>query len=221
MSKSAIILGASGLTGGLLLDELLSDTEFKEVTLFSRSSVNKKHPKLTEHLVDLFELKNHASSFNADVVFCCIGTTKKKTPNQERYHKIDFGIPVTAAQLCKQNDIPSFLVISAMGANKSSAIFYNKTKGEMEEAVLEAGIEQTHILRPALITGNREESRRGERFAQFLFKGIDWLMIGPLKKYRSVPAIKIAKAMIHLSKFPADHSIINSAQIHQIAKQKR
>lgn len=218
MSKSAIILGATGLTGSLLLEQLIADESFSRIILFSRSTAKVNHPKVEEYIIDLFELEQHKEQFNADVVFCCIGTTKKKTPDQSLYRKIDFGIPVTAAQMCRDKGIETFLVISAMGANKNSSIFYNRTKGEMEEEVLAQQITNTYILRPALITGDRSEKRAGEKFAIYLFKVLDWFMIGPLKKYQSISAKQIATAMLNLSKSTYNQSVIDSATIKKLAK---
>ncbi len=136
MKKSAIILGATGLTGNLLLKKLLKDPSFEKIKLFSRSSSEINSPKIEEHLIDMFQLESHSEAFTADVVFCCIGTTKAKTPDNETYKKIDYGIPVSAAKLAKKNSIKTFIVISAMGADADSSIFYNKTKGEMQRDVL-------------------------------------------------------------------------------------
>lgn len=105
--------------------------------LFSRHSVEIDHPKIEEHLADLFELEKQWEHFTGDEVYCCVGTTKKKTPNEDIYRKVDYGIPVTAARLAKANKINTFIVISALGADPESKIFYNGTKGEMERDVLQ------------------------------------------------------------------------------------
>lgn len=197
--KKAIILGATGLTGSYLLKHLLDDKNYSEVLVFGRRSVNIKHPKLTEHLTDLLQLEQEALRFKADEVFCCIGTTKAKTPDKDRYRDIDFGIPVTAATLCTQNNIETFVVISAMGANPKSPVFYNRLKGEMEVAVLDKNIPGTFIVQPGLIGGERQEQRTGEWLFKQLFKGLNYLMVGPLKKYRSIEPDQIAKAMLCLA----------------------
>lgn len=215
-SKTAILLGATGLTGNLLLQQLLKDDDFQKIILFSRSSVKLQHPKLAEHLIDLFQLENYKGQFHADVVFCCVGTTQKKTPDKETYRKVDFGIPVTAAKLAKQNKIPKMIVVSAIGADKNSRFFYNKTKGEMEEAVLAEEIAETYILRPSLIDGNREESRPFELAWKKVMRLANFIMIGPLKKYRSIQAETIASAMQILSKNNYPKNIIESEEIKEI-----
>lgn len=220
MNKTAIILGASGLTGSLLLQKLLKDERYGTILLFSRKEAGISHPKVKEIVIDLFRLEDASDQFKADEVFCCIGTTKKKTPDQDEYRKIDFGIPVTAAQLCVKNDINAFLVISSMGASPKSSIFYSRTKGEMEEAVLAMGIPNTYILRPSLITGNRQEKRGGEKLGAALFKVFNLLLIGGLKKYRSIKATQIADAMIRLANEKPEEQIILSNWISELGGRK-
>ncbi|QXP56781.1 NAD(P)H-binding protein [Cellulophaga sp. HaHa_2_95] len=197
--KTAIILGATGLTGGLLLERLLHDERYEKIKLFSRSSVAIKNPKIEEHLVDLLALEEHTANFTADEVFCCIGTTKKKTPDNETYRKIDYGIPVAAAKAAKNNGINTFIVISALGASAKSNVFYNKVKGEMEEAVLEQEMTRTFILQPSLIGGDRTEKRTGEWLFKQVMKVVDVLLVGPLKKYRTIAPDTLAAAMIWLA----------------------
>lgn len=197
--KTAIILGATGLTGGILLDILLANAHYKKIILFSRSTVGRIHPKLEENLIDLFDLELHADKFRADEVFCCIGTTKSKTPNKNIYKKIDYGIPLSAAKLCRKNDIPAIILISALGANTKSSMFYNRIKGEMEQDVLKCNIPKTHIMQPALIGGKREEKRVGEWIFKQLFGLFNLLLVGPLEKYRSIAPETIAKAMVWLA----------------------
>jgi uncharacterized protein YbjT (DUF2867 family) len=221
MSKSAIILGATGLTGSLLLEQLLIDNRYNKIILFSRTSCDIKHDKIEEHLVDLLDLTSHKNLFMADEVFCCIGTTKAKTPNEEQYLQIDFGIPVLAAQLCKKNNINTFVVISALGADKKSKIFYNRTKGRMEEAVLMEKIPNTYLLQPSLIGGNRNESRFGESMAKVFMKLINPFMIGSLSKYKSIHPITIAKCMIILANNSHPSGRIASNEIKKIVENKK
>ena len=218
MAKTAIILGATGLTGKTLLQLLLDSTDYGTIKIFGRSKCGISHPKIKEYMVDLFQLEDYKNEFIADVVFCCIGTTKAKTPDQETYLKIDFGIPVSAAKLCEQNAIKSFLVVSALGADKNSTIFYNRTKGRMEEAVLNEGIEYTYILQPSLISGSREEYRFGELMAKYVMKVVNPILIGKLKKYRSIHPNTIATCMIYLANNTFEGTRIASEEIKKLAK---
>lgn len=215
--KTAIILGATGLTGNLLLHKLLDDTYYGKVIVFGRRTVGFQHPKLDEHIIDLFELHQHKDLFHADLVFCCVGSTQKKTPKKEHYKKVDFGIPVTAAKLCRENGIRFFEVISALGANANSRLFYNRIKGEMELAVMDQNIRDTYILRPSLIGGEREELRHSEFFWKQLMKTANFLMFGPLKKFKPIHPETIVKAMDFIAKHRYRKLLIKSEEIKEIA----
>lgn len=219
--KTAIILGATGLTGGKLLQRLLTDERYTTIKLFSRSSVKISDPKIEEHLIDLFELEKYEQIFTGDEVFCCIGTTKAKTPDEDTYRKIDYGIPVAAARLAKKNGIPKFLVISALGADADSGIFYNKTKGEMERDVLKQNISETYIFEPSLIAGDRNEKRFFESLGKQVMKVGNLFLIGPLEKYRSIHPETIATAMIKVANEQYDKKRIESDKIKKIAKQEK
>jgi uncharacterized protein YbjT (DUF2867 family) len=211
--KTAIIIGATGFTGSLVLEQLLANSDYEKIKLFSRSSSGIKQTKVEEYIVDLLKLENSKSDFTADEVYCCIGTTKKKTPDQEKYKAIDFGIPAATAKLCSENGIEVMAVVSAIGANPKSKIFYNRTKGEMEEAVKSAGIPRTYILRPSFIGGNRKEKRAGEKIALAIFNFLKPLFFGGLKKYAVIEASAIAKRMIQLANSKEDSKVLESNEI--------
>ncbi len=218
MKKTAIILGTSGLTGSILLEKLLKDDRYETIKLFSRKEIENQPAKVKQFVGDIIELENFKKDFTADEVYCCIGTTSKKTPDKELYRKIDFGIPVKAAKLSKANGIKTFTVVSAIGANANSSIFYSKTKGEMEQAVLSEKIEKTHILQPSIIGGNRQENRIGEKIGLIITKLLQPLFLGKLKKYRITEAEDIAQAMINLANTNTTQTIISSSSINILAK---
>ncbi len=218
MKKTAIILGATGLTGSILLEKLIKDERYEAIKLFSRRKIEGLPLKVRQHIGDLFELQQFKNDFTADEVFCCIGTTAKKTPNKETYKRIDFGIPVAVAKLSKENKINTFLVVSAMGANAKSIVFYNKTKGEMERDVLRQNIVNTYILQPLIIGGKRKETRIGEKIGLTLFKLFEPLFVGKLKKYKIIEAETIAQAMVNLANSNlSKEKIIISDQIKEIS----
>lgn len=206
--KTAIVLGATGLTGNHLVKLLLEDNRYDKIKLFSRSSIGLKNQKIEEYLGDILHLSDFQKAFTGDEVYCCIGTTKAKTPDKEMYKKIDYGIPIGAAELSVKNGIGTFIVISALGANADSKIFYNRTKGEMEKAVLELSIKRIYILQPSLIGGNRKEKRFGEGVFKGVMKIMNIFMVGSLKKYKSIHPKQIAKSMIWLAN--------NSYETHRI-----
>ncbi|WP_430908747.1 NAD(P)H-binding protein [Maribacter sp. 2-571] len=215
--KTAILLGATGLTGGHLLRLLLEDGRYSQIRLFSRRAIGFEHPKLVEFIGDLKNLASFKKDFAGNVVFCCIGTTKAKTPDKDAYRTIDLGIPVAAAELCKQNGIDTFVVLSALGADSKSAIFYNRVKGEMQDAVQRLGLTKTHIMQPSLIGGDRTEKRTGEWLGKLVMKGLDRLLVGPLKKYRTIHPQTIAKAMVWVANHQVEKQIIKSDEIFEIA----
>ena len=217
MAKTAIILGATGLTGSILLQKLIADNNYTSTKLFSRSLSKVSSNKVVEFIVDLQKPTTFAKDFIADEVFCCIGTTAAKTKDMKQYKAIDFGIPVTAATLAKKNGIPSYLVVSAMGANASSVVFYNKIKGEMEQAILALNIEKTHILRPSLIGGNRTEFRLGERIGQGMMSLLNPLFVGSLQKYKMIHPDAIATCLLKLANSRHQQQIFSSDEIQKLA----
>jgi uncharacterized protein YbjT (DUF2867 family) len=218
--KTAIILGATGLTGGLLLDRLLADEDYTRVKLFSRKTTGVTSPKITEYVGDLMQLEQFREDFRADVVFVCIGTTSAKTRDRGLYHAIDYGIPSAAARLARESQIPVFMVMSSLGANSRSRIFYSRTKGEMEEAVLGQHIPHTYILRPSLILGERDEKRFGERLGGFIFKLGKGMLRGGLAKYRAIEAGRIADAMIALARTLPDMQMVPSDVIQKLGREE-
>ncbi|WP_340156459.1 NAD(P)H-binding protein [uncultured Winogradskyella sp.] len=215
MKKTAIVLGATGLTGGILLQKLIEDDTYLSIKLFSRSKIEGLPSKVSQYIGDLLNLEQ----FKADEVYCSIGTTKAKTPDKEVYKQIDYGIPVAAAKLSKENKIDTFLVVSALGANANSSVFYNKTKGEMERDVQKQNIKNTFIFRPSLIGGERKEQRTLEKIGLAIFKVIQPLFIGKLKQYKIIEPDDIAQAMINLANSTSHAEvIITSKDIKRLTK---
>lgn len=216
--KTAIVIGATGLTGGLVLRQLLKDHRYTKVKVFTRRPTGHSHPKLREYVVDLLNLEEHREQFTADEVFCCIGSTKAKTPDLEMYRKIDFGVPVTAARLAKENGIKKILIVSALGSKPDSKFWYNRTKGEMEREVMKVGVKETYFFQPALIAGDREEQRSFEDLGKFFMKLADPLLVGSFQKYRSIKPEVIANAMIYVANQGHDKIGIRSDEIKTIAR---
>ena len=216
--KTAIILGATGLTGGILLKKLLRHQDYSEVKVFTRRAVGLEHPKMKEYVGDLFELEGFSEEFKADELFCCVGSTKAKTPDNDVYRKVDYGIPVTAAELGEKNGIKKMLVVSALGADEESRFFYNRIKGEMERDVLKKRITEVYFFQPSLIGGERQEKRTFESLWKKAMKVGDHLLVGPLKKYRSIDPETIVDAMLLVAKNGYKEAHIESDEIKKIAK---
>lgn len=194
--RNALIAGASGLVGGHLLSLLLKSERYSQVISIGRHELPLIHPKLDQKVVNFDKLKSHAADLAVDDVFCCLGTTIKKAGSKESFYKVDHTYVVQLAQLAAQQGASQFLVISAMGADAGSMIFYNKVKGEMERDVRQQPYSSVHIFRPSLLLGDREEQRTGEEFASKVMKPLSNLMIGPLEKYKPIEAETVARAML-------------------------
>ena len=192
MNKTALLAGASGLTGGYLLNLLLESPEYSSVIAYVRKSSGLTHPKLKEIVVNWENLQEPVA---AEDVFCCLGTTIKKAGSQEAFRRVDYNYPLQLAQIQLRGGSQQFLLASAIGADAKSSIFYSRVKGELENALQSIGYKSLHIFRPSFIAGPRKESRPGERIGLAIFSLLSPLFIGPLKKYAPIQAAHIARAM--------------------------
>ncbi len=202
--KKAILFGASGFVGSYLLHDLLQSDSYEEVIVVVRKPLAVQHPKLKTIIAHYETLAQHQNELVADDVFIALGTTKKKTPNEKIYYQIDHDYPVLAAQLTRANGAKSILLVSAVGANVNSSIFYVKTKGETERDVIAVDFEHTHIFQPSMIMGNRTESRPLEKVFIGIFSVVNLLLISKLNKYKGISAKDIAKAMFTAAQQPAE-----------------
>ncbi|OAB36814.1 nucleoside-diphosphate sugar epimerase [Paenibacillus macquariensis subsp. defensor] len=200
MGFQAIVLGATGLVGGFVVNELLNRAEYDVVKVLVRRPLGIQHPKLKEILVDWDTLDQHQELFE-DVldVFCCLGTTIKKAGSQEQFRKVDFEYPLVAAQLAHAAGVRQFLMVSAMGADPMSKMFYNRIKGDVEDAVSKVGLPAVHLFRPSLILGERDNKRMAEAISAKLMTSLDFLFRGKAAKYRAIPAEVVASAMVSIA----------------------
>jgi uncharacterized protein YbjT (DUF2867 family) len=199
---TAVVIGATGLTGSLLLEQLLTDNHFKTIRILVRKTVNVIHPKLEQFIVDFDDINDYASKFGeGDVIFCCVGTTQKKVKNDKiAYEKVDYDIPVNAAKIGIQKNFKKFLLISAIGAKEPSPNFYLNLKGKTENAIAAMPFESISIFRPSLLLGKRNEQRFGEKMARGIAEIFSFTFYGRLRKYHPVDAKHVAAAMIQQSK---------------------
>jgi uncharacterized protein YbjT (DUF2867 family) len=198
----ALLIGATGLTGNLVLEELLKDNNFKTVRALSRREINITHPKLQHEIVNFDDIDNFSQKFGeGDVIFCCIGTTKKKVKGDKTaYTKIDFDIPVNAARIGIEKGFKKFQIVSAIGANENSSNFYLSLKGKVENALKQFPFLSIGIFQPSILNGNRKENRTGETILQTVMDLLSFLLLGPLEKYKAIGANNVAKAMVNDSK---------------------
>ena len=199
MKEKAILLGASGLIGSHLLRLLLESPAYGEVTIFVRKALPINHVKLKQIVTDFENFDVLNDNISAGIVFCCLGSTKSKTPNLKDYRKVDFDIPLRFAQLALKNGARQYHLVSAIGADATSSNFYTKLKGEIENAISALDYESIYIYEPSFLKGKREENRPLEKIILPMMRLIDLALIGSLKKYRSIDASDVAKAMFNES----------------------
>ncbi len=199
-TRKALIVGATGLIGGFCLQALLDDDHCSEVIALVRKPLSKTHHKLKTIITQFDDLGSDLSDIHPDDIYCCLGTTIKKAGSQEAFKKVDHTLVVIVAELMKKQGAKQFLVISAMGANKDSKVFYNRVKGEMETALQKLGYPCLRIIRPSLLLGPRDEFRLGEKAAVMLIPLLNPFLLGSLKKYRPVEAEKVAQFMVKVAR---------------------
>ena len=192
---SVALLGATGLVGSHCLDQLSRDAAFtRVVAIVRRKFAEAMAPRVEAQIVDVEHLEERPDLFAVDVVICALGTTIKAVGgSKERFRAVDFGIPMTAARVAKAQGVRHFLLVSALGANPKSRVFYSRVKGELEEALRTIGFRSVTIVRPSLLLGDRSEFRLGEQVAQ----KFGWLVPGP---YRPVHARDVAAALVRAAK---------------------
>ena len=200
--KIATIIGATGMIGNYLLEELLTDNYFDTIRVVVRRPYQKIHSKLEVKLVDFSDTESVKLAIDgSDTVFSCIGTTQKKVKgNHELYRQIDFDIPAKAARLCKETGCEKFVLVSSIGANSRSNTFYLKLKGELENAIQVTGLRSVHIMQPSMLLGKRDEKRSGETFLQGSLKTLSGIFIGSFRKYRAIHGRTVARAMLNAAK---------------------
>ncbi len=197
--QTAVVIGATGLVGSALVDQLLNDDAFDRVRILVRRAVNRQHPKLEICITDFSNYEQYQHQLGTGYcIFCCIGTTMAQVKGDKAlYRTIDFDIPVNAARFGKAAGFQQYLLVSAAGANSKSRIFYSRLKGEVEEVIAGFGYTSFSIFRPSFLLGKRTEQRIGERIGIALFS-----LLKPLipSKYQGIHVADVAKAMIKAAK---------------------
>ncbi len=194
--RTALLFGATGLVGHQCLKQLLAEETYSNVVLFLRNPVPMTHPKLKQHTINFDQLQKHADLIRGDDVYWCLGTTMRKAGSQEAFEKVDYTYPLEIARLASANNVQQFVLVTSVGADPSSANFYLKTKGRVEEALKTVPFHSVLIFRPSFLLGNRQEFRLGERIGITAVRALTSAPIDALKKYRPIPASVVASAMV-------------------------
>lgn len=193
MSKVALVAGSTGLIGSQLVELLLANNRYDQVKVISRKPLSISHPKLINIVCALDQLSAQGEQLKGDDVFCCLGTTMRKAKTKEAFLKVDVEAPIQLANHTQALGAKQFLLVSALGANEKSSIFYNRAKGMAEAGILNTGFHSVYFFRPSLLTGPRAEQRSGEDAAKFFYRWLGFLIP---QKYQAIESIKVARAML-------------------------
>lgn len=196
---TALIAGATGLVGGFLLGELLAAEEYDRVVSVGRRPSGRTHPKLTEVVADFAALDRLAEPLRGDDAFCCLGTTIRRAGSKEAFRAVDHTAVLAYAWAAQRGGARRFFTVSAMGADPASRLFYNRVKGETEEALGVLRFATLALFRPGLLLGPRQEARLGESLAKAVLWAAEPLLVGRLERYRAIEAAVVAKAMVRCS----------------------
>lgn len=191
---TALVIGASGATGRDLIDQLLEDSNFREVHIFVRKPFASNQQKLITHIVDFEKQEEWKELVKGDVAFSCMGTSLKAAGSKEAQRKVDYDYQYNFAKAARENDVEDHVLISAYGANASSSFFYPKIKGELEKSVEKLNFKRTIIFRPGILV-RKNTTRLGEAMSEKIIKIFNF--IGLFKKFKPLPTNILAKAMIN------------------------
>ncbi len=211
---SVLVIGATGLVGSECLRLLLAEPAVSRVVTVTRRPLDAgagPPAKLEPHVGDFDRLDDHAPLFAVDAIICALGTTIKQAGSEAAFRRVDFDYPLAAARIGAERGAAHFLLVSALGADATSRVFYNRVKGELERAVLALPYRGVTIARPSLLLGERSERRLGEEIA----KRFAWAMP---RKYKPVAARAVAAILVRAAvAAPAGYRLIESADMRALA----
>ena len=196
MGKVANIIGSTGLVGHQLLTQILDHPEFEKVRIFVRRASGISHPKLEEQIIDFDFPESWKHLVKGDVLFSTLGTTIKTAKTKENQYRVDFTYQYEFAKVASENGVSAYLLVSSLGANPKSSVFYSRMKGELEDAVAKLPFRKLVIIRPSILDGDRQEKRAGEKVGLILSRFVTRFI---LKVYKPTPVNLLASKMISLS----------------------
>lgn len=198
MTRTALLVGATGLVGGRCLARLLEDPTWSRVRVLTRRPTGAAHTRLEEVVLDLApeRLAASAALVRGDDLLCCLGTTIKVAGSQAAFRRVDHDLVVEVARLARAGGARRLALVSSVGADPTSRSFYLRTKGEAERDVAALGYECVEVMRPSFLVGERAERRRGEALALCASSALAGLLLGPTRRYRPIRADAVAGAMI-------------------------
>jgi len=216
--KTAVLLGASGLVGSALLKQLIDDPGYDKIIAIVRKPFIYDHPKIEQKIIDFDKPDSYLDLINGDVLFSSFGSTIKKAGSKENQYKIDFTYQYDVAKTASKNGIRYYVLVSSVGADPKSKIFYSRIKGELDEEIKNLNFDHISILRPSMLDGDRKENRIGERFGLKMMNVL--LPVLPFfKKYRPIKNSIVASAMLNAVKSNKNkYRIYELEQIFDLAK---
>ena len=191
------IIGGTGLIGKQVIKLACQDDFFTQINAIVRSALPHKDPKINELIINFDDLSHQLKDLKAQVLICTLGTTRKVTPDKKDYRKIDLEYTLSAAEMALKNGCEQIHLISSIGANEKSIVFYSALKGEIERLISQLPFKSTFIYRPSVLMGKRDSTRIMEYITQGFLSLTNPLLIGPLKKYRGISANEIAMKILH------------------------
>ena len=193
----ALVIGATGAVGKDLVDMLLKEDSFESVSVFVRRPLGFESPNLTVHIIDFDHPELWRNLLQGDVLFSCLGTTIKAAGSQEAQWKVDYTYQYEAAKSARENGVETYALVSSIGANPKSKIFYTRMKGELEEVVKKLGFPACFILQPPSLV-RKGSDRFGEKAGVVMLKALN--AIGLMRSWTPMPTEEVAAAMIRLAK---------------------
>ncbi len=200
MGRTALLAGATGLVGSHVLELLLADAHWSRVVTVGRRTTSHHHAKLEQRVADLGSLETASDLPHVDDIFSCLGTTIKQAGSQPAFRLVDHAFVVGLARAGLRAGATQFLLVSAIGADRKSRVFYSRVKGETEAAIRTLPYRGIQIFRPSLLLGERPEFRLGERIAMLGAPVLPALLFGRLRRYRPIHAATVARAMVAIAR---------------------
>jgi uncharacterized protein YbjT (DUF2867 family) len=198
----ALLFGGTGLIGSHLLNQLIVSQSFSSITSFVRKESNPSSLKVKEIKTDFQNLYSLKDEFSSDVCFISLGTTINKAGSQEKFKEVDYVYVLNIAKICREMDVKTLLIVSSLGADPNSSVFYSKVKGEMERDTSQLGFQSLYFFRPSLLLGERTEFRFGEKAGEWVSELFSFAFVGGWKKFKPISAELVAKSMLKTSLAP-------------------
>ena len=199
--KKAVILGATGFVGSYVLQELLKNNAYDEITVYTRKQIAFNSDKVKQIVTDFSDLGSIELPEKVDSLFACLGTTRKKTPDLKKYHFIEVEIPQFFVEQLKPRGLKSVQFISAIGANSNANNFYLKLKGQAEDMFKAQNLEHLSIYQPGFLMGKRPNAPLSEKIILKIVQLLDVLCVGKGAKYHSVKADFLAETMVFFDEY--------------------